>query len=122
MDCGRAAKIDIPTTHTHNTKPTNQPTPQNKQTNPTNKHTKQQQTNSVKRAVASTTSFGGLPTCLDYHLTKREEEDVVDAGFLHERFTPHRGGRVAAGAAGASDALVVATGHKVFSLAGADDD
>lgn len=39
---------------------------------------------------------------------------VVDAGFVHEKFTP--GGR------GVRDALVVATNHKVFTLAGGDDE
>ncbi|GBF92191.1 hypothetical protein Rsub_05273 [Raphidocelis subcapitata] len=70
----------------------------------------------VKRAVATSTSFGGLPTSFDYHMTKKEEE-VVDANFVHEKFTPHapRGGAV-------RDALVVATPHMVFSLAGADED
>lgn len=28
----------------------------------------------VKRAVATSTSFGGLPTSMDYHMTKKEEE------------------------------------------------
>jgi hypothetical protein len=30
--------------------------------------------NSVKRAVATSTSFGGLPTSMDYHMTKKDEE------------------------------------------------
>jgi hypothetical protein len=39
----------------------------------------------------------------------------VDANFIHEKFTPG-----ARRAGGVRDALVVATPHKVFSLAGAD--
>lgn len=42
---------------------------------------------------------------------------VVDSNFVHEKFTPGLGR-----AGGVRDALVVATGHKVFSLAGADAD
>lgn len=72
----------------------------------------------VKRAVATSTSFGGLPTSMDYHMTKKDEE-VVDSNFVHEKFTPGHG-RARGG--GVRDALVVATPHKVFSLAGAEDD
>ncbi len=48
---------------------------------------------------------------------KTNRLQVVDANFVHEKFTPGRGrgGHV-------RDALVVATPHKVFSLAGAEDD
>ena len=28
----------------------------------------------VKRAVSTSTSFGGLPTSMDYHMTKKDEE------------------------------------------------
>ncbi len=46
---------------------------------------------------------------MDYHLSKKEEE-VVDSNFMHDKFTPVAGGRH-------RDSLVVATPHKVFSLA-----
>jgi hypothetical protein len=63
---------------------------------------------SVKMSTSSSTSFGGLPTVMDYHMN-RKEEDVVDSNFVHERYTPAHGGRH-------KDALVVATPHQVFSL------
>ena len=124
--CKRNAKHQVPhqITHTSNTR-----------TNTPQRAPKRKRKRSVKRAVASATSFGGLPTCMDYALTKNTGEDVVDAGFLHERFTPAghgivggsgggrgRGAGGEGGAFAARDALVVATGHKVFSLANADGD
>ena len=63
---------------------------------------------SVKMSTSSSTSFGGLPTVMEYHMN-RKEEDVVDSNFVHERYTPAHGGRH-------KDALVVATPHQVFSL------
>eukprot|EP00879_Flechtneria_rotunda_P026492 GHRR01028249.1.p1 GENE.GHRR01028249.1~~GHRR01028249.1.p1 ORF type:complete len:452 (+),score=188.52 GHRR01028249.1:1096-2451(+) len=66
----------------------------------------------VKSAVTSNTSFGGLPTMMDYVLSAKDE-DVVDSNFLHDRYAPTSGGAK-------GDALMVATPHKVFTLAGED--
>lgn len=66
----------------------------------------------VKSAVSSSTSFGGLPTVMDYVLNAKDE-DVVDSNFMHDRYAPISGGT-------RGDALVVATPHKVFTLAGED--
>lgn len=38
----------------------------------------------VKSAVSSSTSFGGLPTVMDYTMSAKDE-DVVDSNFLHDR-------------------------------------
>lgn len=64
----------------------------------------------VKTATADGMSFGGLPTSTTYHLN-RKEEDVVAAGFMHDNYNPTSGGGQV------QDSLVVATPHKVFSLA-----
>ena len=61
----------------------------------------------VKAAVGESTGFGGLPTNMQYMITEKEEE-VVDSSFMHERF---------AGQQGAGTPLVVATPHKLFSMA-----
>jgi hypothetical protein len=66
----------------------------------------------VKSAVGSSTSFGGLPTIMDYTMSGKDE-DVVDSNFMHDRYAPQAGGHK-------GDALVVATPHKVFTLAGDD--
>ncbi|KAF6261436.1 VID27 cytoplasmic protein-domain-containing protein [Scenedesmus sp. NREL 46B-D3] len=66
----------------------------------------------VKSAVSSSTSFGGLPTVMDYVLNAKDE-DVVDSNFMHDRYAPSSGGA-------RGDALVVATPHKVYTLAGED--
>lgn len=66
----------------------------------------------VKGAVSSSTSYGGLPTVMDYVLSAKDE-DVVDSNFMHDRYAPTSGGA-------RGDALVVATPHKVFTLAGED--
>jgi hypothetical protein len=63
----------------------------------------------VKGSAATASSLGGLPTSMDYHLAQKDEE-VVDSSFMHDRFTPVSGGQP-------RDSLVVATPHKVFSLA-----
>lgn len=68
----------------------------------------------VQAAGSGAASFGGLPTSMDYFITGKDE-DVVDASFMHERYAPPS----AADAANATS-LVVATGHRVFSLAGED--
>jgi hypothetical protein len=39
----------------------------------------------VKSAVSSSTSFGGLPTVMDYVLNAKDE-DVVDSNFMHDRW------------------------------------
>jgi hypothetical protein len=66
----------------------------------------------VKGAVTSSTSFGGLPTVMDYVLSAKDE-DIIDSNFMHERYAPQTGGTK-------GDALVVATPHKIFTLAGED--
>lgn len=66
----------------------------------------------VKSAVGGSTSFGGLPTVMDYTMSAKDE-DVVDSNFMHDRYAPMTGGH-------RGDALVVATPHKVFTLAGDD--
>lgn len=66
----------------------------------------------VKSAVSSSTSFGGLPTVMDYTMSAKDE-DVVDSNFMHDRYAPMTGGHK-------GDALVIATPHKVFTLAGDD--
>ena len=66
----------------------------------------------VKSAVGGSTSFGGLPTVMDYTMSAKDE-DVVDSNFMHDRYAPVSGGH-------RGDALVVATPHKVFTLAGDD--
>lgn len=66
----------------------------------------------VKGAVSSSTSFGGLPTVMDYTMSAKDE-DVVDSNFMHDRYAPTSGGH-------RGDALVIATPHKVFTLAGDD--
>jgi hypothetical protein len=38
----------------------------------------------VKSAVGSSTSYGGLPTVMDYVLSAKDE-DVVDSNFMHDR-------------------------------------
>jgi hypothetical protein len=63
--------------------------------------------NKVKTAVGESMAFGGLPTNMQYMITEKDEE-VVDASFMHDRF---------AGAQGAGTPLVVATQHKLFSMA-----
>lgn len=49
---------------------------------------------------------------MDYVLSAKDE-DVVDSNFMHDRYAPTSGGA-------RGDALVVATPHKVFTLAGED--
>jgi hypothetical protein len=66
----------------------------------------------VKGAVSSSVAFGGLPTVMDYTMSAKDEE-VVDSNFMHDRYAPVSGGHK-------GDALVVATPHKVFTLAGDD--
>lgn len=66
----------------------------------------------VKSSVSGNTSFGGLPTNMDYTMSAKDE-DVVDSNFMHDRYAPTTGGHK-------GDALVIATPHKVFTLAGDD--
>eukprot|EP00878_Enallax_costatus_P015951 GHUV01016724.1.p1 GENE.GHUV01016724.1~~GHUV01016724.1.p1 ORF type:complete len:351 (+),score=96.47 GHUV01016724.1:865-1917(+) len=66
----------------------------------------------VKSATTTSTSVGGLPTMMEYVLSAKDE-DVIDSNFMHERYAPVTGGV-------RGDALVVATPHKVFTLAGED--
>jgi hypothetical protein len=40
--------------------------------------------NRVKGSGTNSLSYGGLPTSMDYVLTKKDEE-VVDAAFLHSK-------------------------------------
>jgi hypothetical protein len=58
--------------------------------------------NKVKAAVDESMAFDGL------YLIKERDEEVVDASFMHGGF---------AGAQGAGTPLVVATQHKLFSMA-----
>ena len=65
----------------------------------------------VKLAEPTTTSYGGLTTCTNYHLIKKQES-VVDSVFVHDNY---------ANSPGANDtSMVVVTKHQVWSLA--DDD
>lgn len=67
----------------------------------------------VKAAPGEATSYGGLPTNTDYFLRAKDEELVV-AAFMHDRYCAHGGG----GASGSGqNALVVATPHKLYSVA-----
>jgi hypothetical protein len=58
--------------------------------------------------VGAAVGLGGLPTCLEYHLQRRDAE-VVTSAFLADRYAPASGGRP-------RDSLVVATKEKVFSV------
>lgn len=68
----------------------------------------------VKLAEPTTTSYGGLTTCTNYHLV-RKDESVVDSVFMHDNYnSPSQ--------AGGNDAsMVVATKHQVWSLADDED-
>jgi len=56
----------------------------------------------VKLADSSVQSYGGLTTCTDYHLI-RKDESVVDSVFMHDKYA-------SPGAAGDESAMVVFTG------------
>jgi len=56
----------------------------------------------VKLADSSIQSYGGLTTCTDYHLI-RKDESVVDSVFMHDKYA-------SPGAAGDESAMVVFTG------------
>jgi hypothetical protein len=62
----------------------------------------------VKALQQAAMSAAGLRICTDYHLTAGKDEDVVDAGFMHQKFS--RAG------------IVQATAHDVFSCTGMDLD
>ncbi|KAL3144985.1 hypothetical protein ABBQ32_003489 [Trebouxia sp. C0010 RCD-2024] len=67
----------------------------------------------VKLAEPTTTSYGGLTTCTNYHLI-RKQESVVDSVFVHDNY---------ANSPAANDtSMVVVTKHQVWSLADDDDD
>jgi hypothetical protein len=56
----------------------------------------------VKLADSSVQSYGGLTTCTDYHLI-RKDESVVDSVFMHDKYA-------SPGTAGDESAMVVFTG------------
>ena len=56
----------------------------------------------VKLADSSVQSYGGLTTCTDYHLIKKDES-IVDSVFMHDKYA-------SPGAAGDESAMVVFTG------------
>ena len=60
----------------------------------------------MKLADSSVQSYGGLTTCTDYHLI-RKDESVVDSVFMHDKYA-------SPGTAGDESAMVVFTG--AFSL------
>ena len=60
----------------------------------------------VKLAEPTTTSYGGLTTCTDYRLIKKQES-VVDSAFMHDNFAQSVG----------DSSMVVATKYQLWSLA-----
>ena len=67
----------------------------------------------VKLAEPTTTSYGGLTTCTNYHLIKKQES-VVDSVFVHDNYTRSPGAN--------DNSMVVVTKHQVWSLADDDED
>ena len=62
----------------------------------------------VKLSKPTTTSYGGLTTCANYHLIKKQES-VVDSVFMHDNY--------ANASAVNESAMVIETKHQIFSLA-----
>ena len=62
----------------------------------------------VKALQQAQLSTAGLKICTEYHLTAAKDEEVVDAGFMHQKF--NRAG------------IVQATVHDVFSCTGMELD
>lgn len=65
----------------------------------------------VKLCEPTLTSYGGLTTCTEYHLSQKPES-VVDSVFMHDNYAPSPHGD--------ENSMVVVTKHQVYSLA--DDD
>lgn len=65
----------------------------------------------IRSMAADSLSYGGMPTCMDYVLSQRDE-DVVDAAFLHPKYAK------LGGTGGDGDTLLVATPNKIFNVGG----
>ena len=65
----------------------------------------------VKLCEPTLTSYGGLTTCTEYHLSQKPES-VVDSVFMHDNYAPSPHAD--------ENSMVVVTKHQVYSLA--DDD
>lgn len=76
----------------------------------------------VKMAAADVVSHGGLTTVSNYHLIPKSES-VVDSTFMHDNYSsPTKTPAKTPGSGNDDSALVIATQHKLFSLADDSDE